>query len=91
MDSGFWVWGFRDARGAVGLIRDVPHGFETIYAMPFVIFGLAFLIFFRQKDLMTKNNYRWFTAINVLLALNVLGAVIIRFPWRWRQSGFPGI
>ncbi len=30
----------------------------------------------------------WFTAINVLLALNVLCAVIIRFPWRWRQTGF---
>jgi hypothetical protein len=30
----------------------------------------------------------WFTAINVLLALNVLAAVLIRFPWRWRQSGF---
>jgi hypothetical protein len=30
----------------------------------------------------------WFTAINVLLALNVLCAVIIRFPWKWRQAGF---
>ncbi len=30
----------------------------------------------------------WFTAINVLLALNVLSAVMIRFPWKWRQSGF---
>ena len=30
----------------------------------------------------------WFTALNVLLALNVLCAVIIRFPWKWRQSGF---
>jgi hypothetical protein len=30
----------------------------------------------------------WFTALGVLLALNVLCAVIIRFPWKWRQSGF---
>lgn len=30
----------------------------------------------------------WFTAINVLLALNVLSAVMLRFPWRWRQTGF---
>jgi hypothetical protein len=30
----------------------------------------------------------WFTALNGLLALNVFCAVLIRFPWRWRQSGF---
>ena len=31
---------------------------------------------------------RWFTAINVLLAGNVLCAVLIRFPWSRRQTGF---
>ena len=30
----------------------------------------------------------WFTAINVLLAVNVLTAVVIRFPWKWQQTGF---
>ena len=30
----------------------------------------------------------WFTALNALLALNVLCAVMIRFPWKWRQTGF---
>ena len=30
----------------------------------------------------------WFTAIGVLLAVNVLCAVLIRFPWRRRQTGF---
>ena len=30
----------------------------------------------------------WFTAIHVLLAVNVLCAMLIRFPWRRRQIGF---
>ena len=30
----------------------------------------------------------WFTAINVLLAVNVLLALLLRFPWRRRQTGF---
>lgn len=30
----------------------------------------------------------WFTALNVLLAANVLAAMVIRFPWRRRQMGF---
>jgi hypothetical protein len=30
----------------------------------------------------------WFTAIGGLLAANVLSAVLIRFPWRRRQTGF---
>ncbi len=31
---------------------------------------------------------RWFVALNVALAVNVLGAVVLRFPWRRRQTGF---
>ena len=30
----------------------------------------------------------WFAALNALLALNILAAVLIRFPWRRRQTGF---
>ena len=30
----------------------------------------------------------WFTALNVLLAVNVLCAMIVRLPWRRRQTGF---
>ncbi len=30
----------------------------------------------------------WFTAIEVLLAVNVACAVLVRLPWRLRQSGF---
>jgi hypothetical protein len=30
----------------------------------------------------------WFTALHVLLAVNVLCAMLVRFPWRWRQTGF---
>ena len=30
----------------------------------------------------------WFIAINVLLAINVLCAMLIRFPWKRRQIGF---
>ena len=30
----------------------------------------------------------WFAALNALLALNVLCAVLVRFPWRQRQAGF---
>ncbi len=30
----------------------------------------------------------WFLAINILLAVNVLFAAVIRFPWRRRQMGF---
>ncbi len=30
----------------------------------------------------------WFVLLNVLLALNVLAATVIRFPWKRRQSGF---
>jgi hypothetical protein len=30
----------------------------------------------------------WFPAINVLLAINVLSAALIRFPWQRRQTGF---
>jgi hypothetical protein len=31
---------------------------------------------------------RWFLAINILLAINVLSAVLIRFPWQRRRIGF---
>ena len=30
----------------------------------------------------------WFTALNALLAVNVLLALLVRFPWRRRQTGF---
>ncbi len=30
----------------------------------------------------------WFEAIHVLLAVNILAAVLVRFPWRRRQIGF---
>ena len=30
----------------------------------------------------------WFFALNVLLAVNVLGAMLIRIPWKLRQTGF---
>jgi hypothetical protein len=30
----------------------------------------------------------WFLALNVLLAINVLLAAVVRFPWRRRQTGF---
>ena len=30
----------------------------------------------------------WFFALNTLLALNVLCAVLVRFPWKRRQTGF---
>jgi ABC-type transport system involved in cytochrome c biogenesis permease subunit len=30
----------------------------------------------------------WFAAIHVVLAVNVLSAMLIRLPWRWRQIGF---
>ena len=31
---------------------------------------------------------RWFAAIHVVLAVNVLAAMLIRLPWRRRQIGF---
>jgi hypothetical protein len=31
---------------------------------------------------------RWFLALNILLAVNVFFAALIRFPWRQRQTGF---
>ncbi|MFA6450936.1 MAG: nitrilase-related carbon-nitrogen hydrolase [bacterium] len=58
-----------------GLIREVPEGFGVLYAMPFVMFIVAFLIFFWQKNLLTKNNYRWFTAIN---AAGLVGTEYLR-------------
>jgi hypothetical protein len=30
----------------------------------------------------------WFAGLNVLLFLNILGATLIRFPWKRRQAGF---
>lgn len=30
----------------------------------------------------------WFVALNMVLAVNVLTAVLLRFPWRLRQTGF---
>ena len=30
----------------------------------------------------------WFTALAVLLAVNVLAALLVRFPWKRRQTGF---
>jgi hypothetical protein len=30
----------------------------------------------------------WFTGLGVLLALNILCALILRLPWRWQQAGF---
>ncbi len=30
----------------------------------------------------------WFMALVGLLALNILAAMIVRFPWRWRHTGF---
>jgi hypothetical protein len=30
----------------------------------------------------------WFSGMNVLLAVNVLLAMLIRMPWKWRQAGF---
>jgi len=30
----------------------------------------------------------WFVALNMLLAVNVLAAMLARFPWRLRQAGF---
>ena len=30
----------------------------------------------------------WFAALNALLAINVLSAVLMRFPWKRRQTGF---
>ena len=33
-------------------------------------------------------NTAWFTAINVLLAVNILLAMLVRLPWRRRQAGF---
>ena len=30
----------------------------------------------------------WFTALLVLLGLNMLAATLLRFPWRWRHFGF---
>ncbi|MCE5266988.1 MAG: cytochrome c biogenesis protein CcsA [Planctomycetaceae bacterium] len=31
---------------------------------------------------------KWFAAMHGLLAANILAAMLVRFPWRWRQSGF---
>ena len=33
-------------------------------------------------------NNPWFMALLGLLALNILAAMIARFPWRWRHCGF---
>ena len=33
-------------------------------------------------------NSPWFMALVALLALNILAAMIVRFPWRWRHCGF---
>jgi len=33
-------------------------------------------------------NAGWFFALNALLAINVLCAVLVRFPWKRRQTGF---
>ncbi len=30
----------------------------------------------------------WFMALVGLLALNILAAMLVRFPWRWRHAGF---
>jgi len=58
-------YGITLAVGLLGLLRDIPPGFEVIYATPVLIFVLIFLATFWQKNLLAKNNFRYFTVLTV--------------------------
>ncbi len=46
-----------------GMVRKAPGGYEMLYALPVLCGVAAFLVTFKLRDILTRDNYRWFTAI----------------------------
>jgi ABC-type transport system involved in cytochrome c biogenesis permease subunit len=81
----------------VGLLSRVFRSLASlqlaVFLIAIVVVVLAWATLVESQDGAAAAHSRiydtgWFTAINVLLAVNVLCAMAIRFPWRRRQAGF---
>jgi apolipoprotein N-acyltransferase len=58
-----------------GMIIGVPAGYRILFAAPVAVFIVVYLWFFWQKELMTGNNFKYFT---VLAACGIVGFEYVR-------------
>jgi len=85
-----WRW----LRAGVGLW--LQYSASLYLAVPLisvVAVVLAWATFVESKYDETVSRFAiygtvWFRLLGILLAINVAGAVVVRFPWRLRHSGF---